>query len=59
MEKKKKSKRWKLVIQALPIAAGAGTTFLPLQRLGQQFTMLIVLVWLQVFFVIECFMANK
>ena len=58
-KKKKKSISWKLVVQGLPIAAAAGSAFLPLQRFGQQFTMLIVLVWLQVFFIIECFMANK
>jgi len=58
-KKKKKSKSWKLIVQGLPIAAAAGSAFLPLQRIGQQFTMLIVLVWLQVFFIIECFMANK
>jgi hypothetical protein len=58
-EKKKKSTSWKLVIQGLPIAAAAGSTFLPLQRFGQQFTMLIILVWVQVFFIIECFLINK
>ena len=58
-ENKKKSKIWKIIIQGLPIAAAAGSALLPVQRFGQQFTMLIVLVWLQVFFVIECFMANK
>ena len=58
-KKKKKSKSWKLIVQGLPIAAAAGSAFLPLQRIGQQFTMLIVLVWLQVFFIVECFMANK
>jgi len=58
-KKKKKSISWKLIVQGLPIAAAAGSAFLPLQRLGQQFTMLIVLVWLQVFFIIECFMSNK
>jgi hypothetical protein len=58
-EKKKKSISWKLVMQGLPIAAAAGSAFLPLQRLGQQFTMLIVLVWIQVFFIIECFLVKK
>jgi hypothetical protein len=57
--KKKKSVSWKWVIQGLPIAAAAGSAFLPLQRLGQQFTMLIVLLWVQVFFIIECFLVNK
>ncbi len=56
---KKIPKGWKLVIQGLPLAAAAVTAFLPLQRLGQQFVMLIVLLWLQVFFVVECFIAGK
>ena len=58
-KKKRISKGWKLVIQGLPLAAAAVTVFLPLQRLGQQFVMLIVLLWLQVFFVVECFIAGK
>jgi hypothetical protein len=57
--KKKKSISWKLVIQGLPIAAAAGSALLPLQRFGQQFVMLIVLVWIQVFFIIECFLVNR
>ena len=58
-EKKKKPKSWKLVIQGLPIAAAAGSAFLPMQRFGQQLTMLIVLLWIQAFFIIECFLVNK
>ena len=58
-KKKRISKGWKLVVQGLPLAAAAVTVFLPLQRLGQQFVMLIVLLWLQVFFVVECFIAGK
>ena len=58
-ENKKRSISWKLVIQGLPIAAAAGSAFLPLQRLGQQFIMLMVLLWMQVFFIIECFLINK
>jgi hypothetical protein len=60
MKKEKKiPKSWKLVMQGLPIAAAAGAALLPLQRLGQQFIMLFVLLWLQVFFIIECFLINK
>jgi hypothetical protein len=59
MDQKKKSKRIRIVLQGLPLAAAAGSSFLPLPRLGQQVTMLIVLVWLQIFFIIECFLANK
>ena len=58
-QKKKKLLSWKVIIQGLPILAAAGSTFLPLQRFGQQFAMLIVLVWIQVFFIIECFLVKK
>jgi hypothetical protein len=57
--KKKKSISWKLIAQVLPIAAVAGSGFLPMQRFGQQFAILIVLVWIQVFFIIECFLTKK
>jgi hypothetical protein len=56
---KKIPKGWKLVIQGLPLAAASATTFLPLQRLGQQFIMLIILLWVQVFFIVECFFAGS
>jgi hypothetical protein len=59
MKRKSILKGWKLVIQGLPLAAAAATVFLPLQRLGQQFSMLIVLLWLQVFFIVECFFAGS
>jgi hypothetical protein len=60
MKKDKKiPKGWKLILQGLPIAAAAGAALLPLQRLGQQFIMLIVLLWIQVFFILECFLINK
>jgi hypothetical protein len=49
----------KIVIQGLPLAAAAGASFLPLQHLGQQFILLIVLLWIQVFFILECFMSKK
>jgi hypothetical protein len=46
MESKKRVlKRWKIVIQGLPLAGAAATNFLPLPRLEQQFVMLIVLLW--------------
>jgi hypothetical protein len=59
MKKKRIPKGWKLVIQGLPLAAAAAATFLPIQRLGQQFIVLIVLIWVQVFFIVECFLINK
>ncbi len=50
---------WKWVLRGLPLAGAAGAAFLPLQRLGQQISVLIVLIWLQVFIVFECFLAGK
>jgi hypothetical protein len=52
--KKKKGilKSWKLAIQGLPLAAAIGATFLPLHWVGQQFLMVIVLVWIQIFFIL-------
>ena len=60
MKKSKKiSKGWMLAIQALPLAAAVGATFLPLRWFGLQFLMLIVLIWIQVFIIIECFLIIK
>jgi hypothetical protein len=60
MKKSKKiSKVWKLAVQGLPLAAAVGATFLPLHWFGQQFLMLIVLIWIQVFILIECFLIIK
>jgi hypothetical protein len=55
----KRPKSLKLLLQGLPIAAAAGATLLPVHRLGQQFIMLIVLLWIQAFFIIECFLMDK
>jgi hypothetical protein len=59
MRTKKDLKVWKLVIQGLPLAGAAGTVFLPLQRLAQQYVMLIVLLWIQAFFISEVFLNGK
>jgi hypothetical protein len=60
MESKKRvPKRWKIVIQGLPLAGAAATNFLPLPRLEQQFVMLIVLLWVQTFFISEAFLNGK
>ena len=59
MERKKLSIDFKKVLVGLPLAGAFGTTFLPMiQRLGQQFLILIVLIWIQVFFIIECYLAG-
>ncbi len=59
MKTRKISKGWKILIQVLPLAGAAVTVFLPLQRLGQQFAVLIVLIWIQVFFLFEVFQVGK
>jgi len=56
--KRKRSTLLKWMLQGLPLVGVAGSAFLPLQRLGQQFSVLIVLVWVQVFFIIECFLTK-
>jgi hypothetical protein len=56
---KKIPKGWRPVILGLPLAGAAATVFMPLSRLGQQFSVLIVLVWLQVFFIVECLLAGR
>jgi hypothetical protein len=59
MSKRKLSKRWKTAIRALPLAAAAIASLLPLHQVGRQFMILIVLIWAQVFFVLEIFLANR
>jgi hypothetical protein len=56
---KKLSKKIKVVLRALPLAGAAASVLLPLSRVGQQFMVLIVLVWVQVFVVLEIFLAGK
>jgi len=59
MKKKKLDRRLKLVIEGLPLAAVVGSSLLPVQRMGQQFLVLITLLWIQVFFIVECFVIGK
>jgi hypothetical protein len=59
MKKLKVDKRLIRVLQGLPLAGVVGSTFLPVQHLGQQFLVLITLVWIQVFFIVECFLVGK
>ncbi len=56
---KKLSKGWKWVIRGLPLAGAVAASLLTLSRVGHQFLVLIVLVWLQVFLLFECFLAGK
>ncbi len=57
--KKRVTKVWVRIIQGLPLAGVIGATFSPLSRLGQQFIVLVVLVWIEVFFLAECFLINQ
>jgi hypothetical protein len=50
---------WKIVIQGLPLAGAVVTVFLPLQPLGHQFAVLIVLVWIQAFLLFEAFQVRR
>ena len=59
MKKRKLDRRLKLVIQGLPLAAIVGSSLLPVQQLGQQLLVLITLLWIQVFFILECFLVGK
>jgi fatty acid desaturase len=59
MKKQKLDRRLKLVIQGLPLAAVVGSSLLTVQRSGQQILVLITLLWIQVFFLVECFVARK
>ncbi len=57
--RKRSAKIWLWIVQGLPLAGAVGAAFSPLTRLGGQFVMLIVLVWIQVFFLAECFFFNR
>jgi len=57
--KKNLSKGLKLLVPRLPLAGAAAAALLPVLRLGTHVVMLIVLVWLQVFFIVECFFAGR
>ncbi len=57
--KKRVTKFWVRIVQGLPLAGVIGATFSPLSRLGQQFIVLVVLVWIEVFFLAECLLINR
>jgi hypothetical protein len=59
VKNKKIPKGWRLVILGLPLAGAAVTAIMPLPRLGQQISMLVVLLWLQLFFIVECFLTGN
>ena len=59
MKKGKHNKRLKVMVQGIPLVAAVGASLLPLQQVAHQFLVLITLVWIQVFFIIDCFSAGK
>lgn len=56
---RKLSKIVKYTLQGLPLAGAASSVFLPISQVAHQFMMLIVLVWLQVFFILDVFVIGK
>ncbi len=56
---KKLPKTVRYALRAMPLAGAVAFSFLPLQQIGRQFLILIVLVWVQVYFVLELFMAGR
>lgn len=59
MPARKFPKAVKYSIRTLPLAGVVASSFLNLSRFGQQFMILIVLLWIQVFFILEVFLAGK
>lgn len=49
----------KMALRVLPLAGACASVLLKLTPLGRQFMVLIVLVWLQVYFIFELFLAGK
>ena len=49
----------KWVIMGLPLGGVAFANFFPLVRSSQQFLILIVLIWIQVFFIFDFFAIGK
>jgi hypothetical protein len=56
---KKYPRALKMAIRALPLIGVVASVFLHLSAVGQQFMVLIVLIWVQVYFVLELFLAGK
>jgi hypothetical protein len=59
MKRKKMNVILKYILRGLPLAGAVASTFFPLHQLGRQFMILIVLVWVQVFFIFELFLAGR
>jgi hypothetical protein len=49
----------KNLIRGLPLAGVVASALLPLHELARQFMILVILVWIQAFFILEVFLAGK
>jgi hypothetical protein len=58
MKKEKRSKALRLTILGMPLGGVAVASFLPLSQLSHQFLILIVLLWVQVFFLFDSFLVG-
>jgi hypothetical protein len=59
MKNGRNAKHIKQVIRSIPLVGAIGASLLPIQPAAHQFLVLITLVWIQVFFIMECFLAGK
>jgi len=59
VKKIKESKSLKLVVQGSPLVVIAIGTFLHKPPLGLNFSMLMILLWIQVFFISEYFFTSS
>ncbi len=56
---RKLPKALKFAIRILPLAGAAASVFFNLSRVAQELMVLIVLLWLQVYFIFELFLAGR
>ncbi len=59
MKQNKSLKGWRWVITGMPLGGAILASFLPISRTSQQFLILIVLVWIQVFFIFSTFVTSR
>lgn len=57
--RRKLSKPIKYILQGLPLAGAASSVFLPLGQFARQFMVLVVVMWMQVYFVMGLFDTGK
>jgi hypothetical protein len=59
LRKKKVPLALKYTCLSLPLAGAAASVFLPLTDIAHQFMILVVLVWIQAYFIFEIFLVGK